>query len=45
MRKDIKSLEDEPKDMYNKLLRDNDIQDPNSISNEDWIDDVSLWPL
>ena len=44
VRKDIKSLEDELKDTYNKLLRDDDIQDPNSISNEDWIDDVSLWP-
>ena len=25
-------------------LRDNDIQDPNSISLEEWIADVSLWP-
>lgn len=44
IRKDIKSLEDELKDTYKKLLRVNNIQDPNLISNEDWVDDVSLWP-
>ena len=44
IKKDIKSLQNELKDAYTKLLRDNDIQDPNSISHEECIADVSPWP-
>ena len=44
IRKDIKCLQAELKATY-KLLSENNIRDPNLIFSENWVDDVSLWPL